>query len=348
MQAQNNSLPSLEDLLSNFTPWKNDTSPCYPLNRYLLRRNVSGFVFGEKLSLDNGLQLTNKFQKSLSEIFKNGVFFSSKDIKESTAHLLFEHLFIPNRESLHPGGGVFIDLESNFIAIFHLEDHLTLFFHDKEKNGEAILETIKEVDDKMQMHTPFAFSDQFGFITSSAVNLGTGLTKEAIFHAPSINILQPDIKDSSKVLIHGLNSEKEALHNLIIATNKYSLGVSEKNILTVVDEVAKNIVAANQFSLEKLKNSPPKDLLNLLAKNFGLVTFCKSLEFHEALAIASLIDLAISLGLILGQTNTFFFDMFFLLRRAHLEAFFSKEEIPIEEKRALFFKEKIKDLKLVI
>ena len=133
---------------------------------------------------------------------------------------------------------------------------------------------------------------------------------------------------------------------MFIASNKYSLGVSEKSLATNIDEVAKEIALAEMNSKELLKTTPPKDFINTLSKNFGLVTFCQSLEFHEALNIASSIDLAIALGLIESSNKTFYFDMFFSLRRAHLEAYFSKESIPIEEKRAKLFKEKIKDLKL--
>jgi protein arginine kinase len=348
MQAQNNPIHCFEDLLRDFTPWQNEKNPSYPLNRYTLRRNVSGFLFSEKLSLPDGLALTDKFEKALSKIFPNGLFFSSKDLNNHSTHLLFEHLFIANRDNLHPGGGVFIDINTNFIAIFLLEDHLTLFFHDSNKNDLEMLQTIKAVDEALEKATPFAFCDQFGYITCQAVNLGTALTKEAIFHTPCINILDADIKKSPKVLIHGLGSEKNTLHNLVIVTNKYSLGISEKNILSSVEETANDIFSKEHSSLEHLKASRPSDLINTLSKNFGLVTFCKSLEFFEALSIASSIDLAISLGLITSISKTFFFDMFFSLRRAHIEAFFSKDTIPLEEKRALLFKEKIKDLKIHI
>ena len=64
--------------------------------------------------------------------------------------------------------------------------------------------------------------------------------------------------------------------------------------------------------------------------------------------MASSIDLGIKLGVLESTNKTFFFDMFFSLRRAHLEAYFSDDDSSIEEKRANFFKEKIKDLKPVM
>ena len=254
MQAQNNASPSLEDILFSFSPWINNKNPSYPLNRYILRRNIGGFAFSEKISKADASSISKKLENILRKIYPNGKYFKSCELDDSSAHLLFEHLFIPNRESLHPEGGVFINVETNFIAIFHLEDHLTLFFHDNDLCPEQILQTISTIDEKIQVDIPFAFSDKFGFITSSAVNLGTGLAKEAILHAPAINILQTKVVENTKVLIHGLNSEKNALHNLIIASNKYSLGISEKNITSNVDEVAKSIYSAEVFSKKTIKN----------------------------------------------------------------------------------------------
>lgn len=348
MQAQNNPNTSIQDVLFNFSPWINNKNPSYPLNRYILRRNIAGFAFSEKISKADASSISQKLSKILYELYPNGQYFKSNEVKDKSTHLLFEHLFIPNREKLHPEGGIFIDIENNFIAIFHLEDHLTVFFHDTELQGEKILLQISALDEKIQEHIPLAYSDKFGFITASTANLGTGLAKEAILHAPAINILHKEIEENDKVFIHGLHAEKNALHNLVIAANKYCLGISEKNIISNVDEVAKNIYSEEIASKKQLQTSPPKDFLNTLSKNFGLVSFCKSLEFHEALNIASSIDLAISLDLLQSPNKTFFFDLFFSLRRAHLEAFFSKDNIPIEEKRALLFKEKIKDLKFCL
>ena len=64
--------------------------------------------------------------------------------------------------------------------------------------------------------------------------------------------------------------------------------------------------------------------------------------------MASTVDLGIKLGAFESDSKTFFFDMFFSLRRAHLEAYFSDQDTPIEEKRAQLFKEKIKDLKPIL
>ncbi len=347
MQAANNP-SSFKEILGGFSPWVNDKSPIYPLNRYLLRRNIAGFAFSEKISKHDAKLVSEKLQSLLFQLFPKGQYFKCSELEDKCSQLLFEHLFISNRESLHPEGGVFIDIESNIVAIIHLEDHLTMFFHDQHFSPEEILASLSSIDGKMQEEIAFAFSDQFGFLTSSSTTLGTGLSKEAILHTPAINLLNITIDENDHTLIHGLNSEKNVLHNLIIITNKYCLGVSERNIIANVDSIANNFVKAECLALKELQHKPPKGLYNTLSKNFGQIIFCKSLEFHEAIAIASSIDLGISLGLIESLTNTFYFSLFFALRRAHLEAYYPNNSSSIDEKRAQLFKEKIKDLKLLI
>ena len=346
MQAQNKSPLTLTAMLKEFSPWVNKMNPSYPLNRYTLHRNIAGFTFSEKISNPEAVDVCKKLVKELSRLFPTGEFFHSKDISDQEHHLLFEHLYLAGRENIHPEGGIFIDLKNNLLAIIHLEDHLTLFFHETTRASEEILEKITFIDQELQKTIPFAYSDLFGYLTSSAVYLGTGLSKEAIIHAPALNLLGASISDHSKVLIHGLNAEKETLNNLIIITNKYCLGVSEKNIINQVDEIADKIFQAELTAKKTLLEDPETKFMNDLSKKFGAAFFCKELQLHEALAIASAIDLGISLNLVESERKTFYFDLFFSLRRAHLEAYFPDKSLSVNEKRARFFKEKLNDIKL--
>lgn len=347
MQTQPNRPSTFEEVFSNFSPWENKENPSYPLNRYILRRNIAGFPFAEKISKADAKNISDKLASSLLEIFQSGQFFSGEELTDKNFHFLFEHLFLSNRDHLPKEGGVFIDLESKVIALILLEDHLTIFFHDTSFAAEKIFAQINSVDEKIGTSIPYAFSDTFGYITSSALNMGTGLSKEAIIHAPATNFLNKQIIGNKKVQVHGLNNEKEVLHNLVITTNKYCLGTSEKNISREVDQTANAIIEIEKKSKEEIKELKSKDLYNTFSKNFGAITFCKSLEFHEAMQMASNIDLGIELGAFESPNKTLFFDLFFALRRAHLETYYPDDQSSIEEKRAKLFKEKIKDVKVV-
>lgn len=345
MQAAHKPLPSFSQTILAFTPWTNPSRPSYPLNRYVLRRNFAGFAFSERLSSKDANLISEKLVSALYTAFPGGFFFSSSELTDKHFHLLFEHLFLANREVLNSNGGIFFDLASKTIAIIHLEDHLTLFFHDTELQGEKIVEQIARVEEKIGESIPFAYHDKFGYITSSALTLGTGLTKEGIIHAPAINYLQDDVKIGDNVLIHGLHTEKDVLHNLVICSNKYTLGMSEKNIAKYVDDTSHSIFDAEMMAKQKLRKTPSKELSNSILKDYGQILFCKSLQFHEALALASSLDLGSSLGILESASKTLYFDVFFSCRRAHLEALYEEDSLPIEEKRALLCKEKIKDIK---
>jgi protein arginine kinase len=347
MPTQPENSLSLKESLSQFCPWRNELKPSYPLNRYILRRNVAGFPFAEKITKKDAESITLKLSSVLSSLYPEAIFYKSSELQDNEMQLLFEHLFLANGQPLHPEGGIFIDLKSKTLGLIHLEDHLTLFFHDNELLKDKMFETITTIDEQMQEQIPFAFCDEFGYITSSATNLGTGLSNEAIIHAPALNSTSTQVECSDKVLIHGLASEKQVLHDLIIATNKYTLGMSEKNIIESVHEMGEKIHKLEQEARGHLLEDGAA-FKNTLSKSFGHALYCKTLDFHESLNLASILDLGLSLGLITGENKALFFDLFFNLRRAHLNAYFSQDETSIEEKRALLFKEKVKDLKLCI
>ena len=348
MQIPHNQELSFEEAILSFTPWTNQASPAYPVNRYILRRNVTGFPFAEKISPADAKNVGEKLLSSLSKCFPQGLYFSAKEMHDKNFHLLFEHLFLSNRDRLRKEGGVFIDFASNTLAILHLEDHLTLFFHDSPFSSAEICNTIQEVEEKISKDLPFAFSERFGFLTSSALHIGTGLSKEAILHSPATNFLGKEVDRAEKVEVHGLGKENEVLYNLLITTNKFCLGTSEKNIAGEVDIVAKELFELEKKSEEEVKKLSPKKLFHTFSKNYGAITFCNALEFHEAMEMASNLDLGIRLGAFKSEKKTLFFDLFFALRRAHLEAKYPDDSSPIEEKRARLFKEIVKDVKITI
>jgi len=346
MQAPNKPPVTLTAVLKEFSPWVNCLNPSYPLNRYTLHRNIAGFTFSEKISKAEAVDVCKKLVTALFSLFPTGEFFPSKDITDQEHHLILEHLYLAGRDAIHPEGGIFIDLKNNILAIIHLEDHLSLFFHETTRGSDEILQKITYIDEQLQKTIPFAYSELFGYLTTSAVYLGTGLCKEAIIHAPALNLLGGSISEDSKVLIHGLHAEKETLNNLIIITNKYCLGVSEKNIINQVDEVADKVFQAELDAKKTLLEDPEKKFINDLSKKFGAALFSKELQLHEALSIASAIDLGISLDFVESKRKTFYFDLFFDVRRAHLESYNPDRSLSVNQKRAQFFKEKLNDIKL--
>tara|TARA_A100001015_G_C14968117_1_gene703917 strand:+ start:681 stop:1727 length:1047 start_codon:yes stop_codon:yes gene_type:complete len=344
MQESHNSKDNFLQIINSFTPWINQENPIYPVNRYIIRRNISGLPFSDKILKTDAKAICDKLKDILFSLFPEGYFFHTNELIDTDIHILFEHLFIPNREKLHPQGGIFICPKNNLVAIIHLEDHLTFFLYDRDGKSSKIDQQIQELDEQFQKESPFAFSDKFGYITSSTVYLGTGLSKEAMLHTPAVNYFNKYVNKNDKVLINGLNGENSHLHNCVIIYNKYCLGISEANIINHIDQVAIDLKNHELSAREKLLTSPDKKLYNKLSKDFGLALFSKSLEFNEALELASSIDLAISLNLIENCQKPFFFDIFFYLRRAHLNTYFSNLDISIGEKRSLFIKEKIKNL----
>ena len=231
MSNYNEASLKLIDAIKMFSPFENSKQGQYPGNRYILRRNVAGFAFGEKLNTKDAVIIKDRICKNLSSLYPDGILFQAADICSHTFHLLFEHLFIANRESIREEGAIFIDPKNNLLILIHLDNHLTVFMHDQFEKDCNILEKLSNIDETIGRKLPFAFSSKFGFITSSVLNLGTGLTIEAMIHAPGISFLKASLPESDKIQVFGLNSEKDVLHNLLILSNKYHLGINQWNLI---------------------------------------------------------------------------------------------------------------------
>ena len=132
-------------------------------------------------------------------------------------------------------------------------------------------------------------------------------------------------------------SPKRFLGDLIIFSNPYSIGKSESELASRLSSIAGEIEREEQDMRKSLKNHPTPEWIDRITKSYGLVSHSYQLTMPEALGALSPLKLAIDLGWLENISDPHINQLFFTMRRAHLQ-FEPRHKTSPDTSRALILK----------
>ena len=100
---------------------------------------------------------------------------------------LAEHflLFEPVRDNQH--GQSYVTEQSGTILIqINANDHVEIHVVEPSGELEKALRSVTAVEQSIEKHLPFSFSNRFGYLTSDPCQSGTGLVVNAYVHIPAL------------------------------------------------------------------------------------------------------------------------------------------------------------------
>ena len=148
-------------------------------------------------------------------------------------------------------------------------------------------ERITGLDDAISDTVPFAFDEQFGYLTACPTNLGRGrMAKEVI---PELMRLGLTARGA-----YGEGSGAEG--DFFQVSNEVTLGVSEEEILSIVGEAVNAVVETELLERARMKAEGGLALKDKLCRAYGVLTNCRLLEEHEFLRRLSDVKTGLALG----------------------------------------------------
>ncbi len=139
----------------------------------------------------------------------------------------------------------------------------------------------------------------------------------------------------------------EFLGDLVILSNRYTLGVSEENIFYSLHSAAMQFALLEKTLRDHLREDTDSEMKDHVSRAFGLLMHSYQLETKETLDALSLMKLGLDLNWISGITHQAINEVFFQCRRAHLTAL-SLETDPkhLLRRRAELIHTKLKPMQL--
>ena len=167
---------------------------------------------------------------------------------------------------------------------------------------ERAAEMALKFDETVGEKYPFAFDNQWGFLTSSPANVGTGLRGSIILHLPALTkggrmgaIMQAVAKIG--LTIRGLYGEgSEARGQLYQLSNQATLGLSEEEIVHALTQAAEQIVGHERTMREAMEKKDMMAQQDALMRSWGELMYARLINNREFMQRYSDVRYAASMG----------------------------------------------------
>ncbi|MBR1890564.1 MAG: ATP--guanido phosphotransferase [Clostridia bacterium] len=274
-------------------------------SRVRLARNISGYNFFAKLQgTDDAKSIENAVVQVLKD-FGNFNIIKLKDLSLDECNALLERHLI-SKELIYNKdiASVAISEDEKLIIMINEEDHIReQCIFDGLDLYKAYF-TIKKFDDILLDAVNIAYSEKYGFLTSSPANLGTGMRASVMMFLPAIeingdiDIVRADAKKKG-FTVRGLYGEgSKPIGSFYQISNQNSLGLSEKEIVGGVSEFVDNVRQMEMSAREDLLSQNHEKLVDEIYRAYGILTECRLLGEEEMIVLLSKIRFGDALGLI--------------------------------------------------
>lgn len=153
--------------------------------------------------------------------------------------------------------------------------------------------TAKQLDRLLGEKLGYAYSEEWGYLTSCHTNVGTGMRASVMLHLPAITALRAVEKLVSEtnrlgVTVRGVYGEgSQAEGDLYQLSNRITLGVNERETLDRLKEVIQSVISEEERLLKYWYDANPvafetrSNALGRRCKARGLMSGAEFLKFYS-------------------------------------------------------------------
>lgn len=206
---------------------------------------------------------------------------------------LISSAFAKNKEN----SSFMLSKDENVSIMLCEEDHIVIRSFSEGQDLTKAYSVANDIDDAFINGLKIAFDQKLGFLTSSPMNLGTGLRASYALHLPALAHKDSIYKLSSMVGKLGLSLRemyKDGAGDIYELSNQVTLGISEKNAIDNLTAICDQIIKQERSAREDLKQD--SDLEDKIYRTLGMFKMARKISSKEMLNGLSLIRLGISQG----------------------------------------------------
>jgi protein arginine kinase len=251
-------------------------------------------------------------------------------------HLISKEL--AGLDAQHPvRSGAAVFLGDGIGVMVNEEDHLRLQTLRSGFNLADAFADMQRIDEELGERIPFAFHDEFGYLTTCPTNTGTGLRASALIHLPGLVLTKEIVKTLAGLqqigfTYRGLYGEgSEVVGNFFQISNQTTLGRTEEEIIEKLLQVLSTLIAREEEARRVLLRDAGYIIEDKLWRAYGTLRYARSLTFDEAMNFLSGVRLAVGLKLITGLSVYTLNKLLIFSQAAHLS---HAEGRPLSESEA--------------
>lgn len=276
--------------------------------RIRLARNLDEFRFPLSFTNEEAKKVDEVITEALLDIDKEEEYFSCFTISEMPSLqrqvLVEKHLISPTLAKKDKSPSVLLSKDEAVSIMVNEEDHMRIQWLAPGLQLFETYELANDLDRKLESRLPYAFSKDFGYLTSCPTNVGTGLRASVMMHLPAIT-MSKQIKVLTQMLarlgmvVRGIYGEgSENLGNIYQISNQITLGKSEEEILDDLQNVVVQIIQNEREARENMLQQAKTALEDRCNRALGTLKYARIMTSEEAAACLSNVRLGVDLSII--------------------------------------------------
>jgi protein arginine kinase len=300
--------------------------------RIRLARNIQGYAFTGRSRDGERLRILSQVREVRGRVptLADGVLVRVDELAPTDRLLLHERHLVSKElagvEATQPvriGAALMLGTQDASVMV-NEEDHLRLQALRSGFAVDAAFSAVEQLDRELGEQLPYAWDDQFGFLTACPTNTGTGMRASVLIHLPGLVLT----KEIQKVLTglqqvgltyRGLYGEgSEVLGNFFQVSNQTTLGRSEQDLIGHLAEMVRHVIEKEQEARRVLVRQAGYIIEDKLWRAYGTLRYARSLSFEEAMNYLSGVRLAVGLNLIGGLSVYTLNKLLIFSQTAHL------------------------------
>jgi protein arginine kinase len=327
-------------------------------SRVRLVRNWEEYAFPSRLPAKDGEEMIRRLEMGLRDI-------GSLDGKEYHYTLLSElpdldrkvlrehHVFNSTIAGKKTPVGLILNGEEDTSIVLGGTDHIRIQMLRPGMHLEEMWKACDRLDDFISERFHYAFDEKYGYLTSFPTNVGTGLRASVTVHLP---MLSKGKKFNGLVTemgcfgakIRGIYGEgSENYGSLYEVSNQKTLGLSEKEILDMVNRVASQLISQENQVRRLTREKRGISCEDEAYKSYGVLKYARRLTSKDAMVFLSQLMQGINDGVLEMKEPLSVYRLMLGIQPASLQKNsdrpLSKEELDIA--RAVYIRSQLPDLK---
>jgi protein arginine kinase len=300
--------------------------------RIRLARNIHSLPFPSTLEEKESYIIRHSIERFASEsrYSSSARLIDLRRLEDHEKRFLRERNIITHEMETSPNSMVLLVTGDDFTILVNEQDHYRIQVIKPGLQLDDAYRLADSVDDELNRFVFYAFSDDYGYLTASPSNLGTGLRCSMLLHLPAlafrnrIGEMVPYLKERGVELKGTVGENRKTIGSIFQISNRSSLGLSEIDIIEIMDSAA-NILVSTEDSLrdEAVLTSRVK-LEDRVFRSLGILRYARSIAYGEAMDHLSNVRFGIILALIKGLEIYVINDMMVNIQRSHLQNYFGE------------------------
>lgn len=258
-------------------------------SRIRLARNLNVYPFPSKLSDEKqAKEIIRSVSSAINKVDEFNLYYMDGIQEEKSYNLVENHLISPMLLKRPKYSAVLINGDDSISIMINEEDHLREQCIMKGFKLREAFSCLVKKDRAISKSIKFSYDAQLGYLTSCPTNLGTGLRASVMLFLPALTIngMIPRVIQSATKLgltvrgIYGEGSDAEGY--MYQVSNEITLGVTEEQILSLVEDVVLRITEMEQTERKKLlRGARAMEIKDKCLRSFGIVTNCALMPSEE-------------------------------------------------------------------